>query len=126
MREVVDAFRAGGGAGKPMFLQVALSFAPTDDEALAAALDQWRQCALPSERLADLATSADFDRAVAGITAQDLKERLRISSDVRQHIGWLQSDVTLGFERIFLHNVARNHQEWFIDIFGDEVLPKFT
>ena len=29
---VVDAFRAGGGAGKPMCLQVVLSFAPSEDE----------------------------------------------------------------------------------------------
>jgi coenzyme F420-dependent glucose-6-phosphate dehydrogenase len=126
MRQVVEAFRAGGGEGKPMFLQVALSFAPTEDEALAAAMDQWRQCALPPELLADLATPDDFDRAVAGVGAEQLQQRLRVSSEARRHAAWLESDRALGFERIFLHNVARNHQEWFIDVFGDEVLPEFS
>ena len=35
LRRVVDAFHRGGGEGKPMFLQAALSFAPTDEEAVA-------------------------------------------------------------------------------------------
>ena len=33
MKAVVDAFRERGGADKPMFLQVSLSYAPSDDEA---------------------------------------------------------------------------------------------
>ena len=33
MRRVIDAFRDGGGEGKPLFLQVALSYAATEDEA---------------------------------------------------------------------------------------------
>ena len=40
LRAVVDAFRSNGGADKPMFLQVHLAYAPTDDEARAAAFDQ--------------------------------------------------------------------------------------
>jgi coenzyme F420-dependent glucose-6-phosphate dehydrogenase len=68
MRAVVDAFREGGGAEKPMFLQVTLSFATTDDEAAAAAHDQWRQCVLLPEQLADLATPAEFDRAAANFS----------------------------------------------------------
>ncbi len=52
MREVVDAFRETGD-GKPMFLQVPLSFARTDEEALSAAMDQWRQVAVEQDKLAD-------------------------------------------------------------------------
>ena len=42
LRRVLDAFRNGGGEGKPAYLQVHVSWAPTDDEALAVARDQWR------------------------------------------------------------------------------------
>src|ERR687895_2271549 len=42
LRAMIDAFRAGGGEGKPIRLQVHLSWAPTDDEALAIAHEQWR------------------------------------------------------------------------------------
>jgi probable non-F420 flavinoid oxidoreductase len=125
MRAVVDAFHAGGGSGKPMFLQVALAFAPTDAEALNGAMDQWRQSALPPRTLADLATPDEFDSAVASVTPRQVERRVRVSADVNRHIAWLQSDAALGFERIFLHNVARDHQEWFIDVFGEEVIPEF-
>jgi probable non-F420 flavinoid oxidoreductase len=125
MRAVVDAFREGGGASKPMFLQVALSFAPTDEQAMAAAMDQWRHAALPRESLADLATPDAFDAVAAGIRPEQLRTRVRVSSEVNCHVDWLRADRALGFERIYLHNVARDHQEWFIDVFGDEVLGEF-
>ena len=31
MRRIVDAFRRGGGEGKPVYLQAQLAFAKTDD-----------------------------------------------------------------------------------------------
>jgi coenzyme F420-dependent glucose-6-phosphate dehydrogenase len=49
MREVVEAFRKSAGEAKPMFLQVAVSFARTDEEAASAAVDQWRHSALPAD-----------------------------------------------------------------------------
>jgi alkanesulfonate monooxygenase SsuD/methylene tetrahydromethanopterin reductase-like flavin-dependent oxidoreductase (luciferase family) len=126
MRAVLDAFREGGGASKPAFLQVALAYAPTDDEALAAAHTQWRQCALTEDELSDLATPEAFDRAAARVTAADVASRLRISSDVARHAAWLRDDAAMGFERIYLHNVARDHQERFIAACGERLLPDLT
>lgn len=126
MRAIVDAFRTRAGAEKPIFLQVPLSFAPTDEQAMAAAMDQWRHAALPAASLADLVTPDDFDIATESVRDEQLRTRLRVSSDVSRHIDWLQADMALGFERVFLHNVAREHQEWFIDVFGDEVLPELA
>ena len=123
LRRVVDAFQAGGGAGKPMFLQVALSFAASDDEALAAAHDQWRQSTLSSEQVSDLETPADFDRASAKATSEDVRSQMRISADIEQHIAWMQDDQALGFSRIYLHNVARQYQQQFIRICASRVLP---
>ena len=120
---VVDAFRAGGGADKPMFLQVALSFAPTEDEALAAAHDQWRQCTLSSQQVSDLETPAAFDRASAHATPADVRSQIRVSADIERHIAWLQEDKALGFSRIYLHNVAREHQQRFISICASRLRP---
>src|SRR5690606_37679872 len=54
MAEQIAAFREGGGAGKPVYLQAQLSFAATDEEATCAAWEQWRVSALSSDVLADL------------------------------------------------------------------------
>ena len=122
-RDIVDAFREQGGAGKPIFLQVALSFAPSDREAEAAACDQWRQCALPSHELADLPTAEAFDRRGADVSPMEVLSRVRASSDIERHLAWLQEDAAFGFERIYLHNVARLHQERFIEACGTRLIP---
>ena len=47
---------------------------------------------------------------------------VRISADTSQHLAWLQEDIALGFEQLFLHNVNLQHER-FIDDFGQKVLP---
>jgi alkanesulfonate monooxygenase SsuD/methylene tetrahydromethanopterin reductase-like flavin-dependent oxidoreductase (luciferase family) len=42
LEEMISAFREGGGEGKKLVLQVHLSYAETDEEALEIAYDQWR------------------------------------------------------------------------------------
>jgi coenzyme F420-dependent glucose-6-phosphate dehydrogenase len=39
--KVIEAFRRGGGAGKPVILQAALSWAPSEEEAESEALHEW-------------------------------------------------------------------------------------
>jgi probable non-F420 flavinoid oxidoreductase len=123
-RQVVDAFREHG-AGKPMFLQVALSYAPTNEEAAVAALDQWRQAGLDADQIADIATPAEFDRETRSVDAAKVLANVRVSSEIARHLEWLQHDAALGFERAYLHNVARSHAERFIDACGEHLLPEF-
>lgn len=126
MNAIVDAFNGSGGEGKPLFLQVPLSYAPTDAEALHAAHDQWRHGVLPSHLLADLATPAAFDRASAHASPSDVSAIVRTSSNIEQHIDWLHRDLELGFERVYLHNVARAFQDHFIDACGSRLLPALS
>jgi coenzyme F420-dependent glucose-6-phosphate dehydrogenase len=123
MRAVVEAFREGGGAAKPMFLQVAVSFAPTDHQAASAAYAQWRHCALPPHLLADLDTPAAFDAASDQARLPDVLDRVRASADVDRHLDSLYEDCELGFERIYLHNVATAHQCRFIEQCGARIIP---
>lgn len=122
LKQIVDAFRAGGGAGKPVYLQVTLSFAATEDEALQAACREWPQAGLESDQLADLDSPQAFMRAAARLAPADVAKGVRVSSSVQQHIDWLASDIELGFERLYLHNVHRD-QERFVSEFAERVLP---
>ena len=123
MRAVVDAFREGGGLAKPMFLQVTLSFARTDEECESAAYHQWRHCAVTPSQLADLPSPAAFDRASAGVSLSDVLSKVRASADIDRHLDWLFEDRSLGFERIYLHNVASDHQDRFIDACAERIIP---
>ncbi|MDF3076211.1 MAG: F420-dependent oxidoreductase, family [Sphingobacteriaceae bacterium] len=124
LKEVVDAFRRGGGEGKPMYLKVQLSYAHTEKEALDGAYDQWRTNIFQGTALGDLKTVAHFDALGEYIKPEDMYKHVRISTDLKQHIDWIKQDESLGFERIILHNVNRD-QETFIGDFGERVLPEF-
>jgi probable non-F420 flavinoid oxidoreductase len=120
---VVEAFRAGGGAGKPMYLQVHLAYAPTDEEARAAAFDQWRQNALPSSVSTALAHPRELSAAATHVKPGDLDAAVRISSDLDRHVEWIRRDFDRGFDAVYLHEVGPE-QERFVEVFGREVLPR--
>jgi coenzyme F420-dependent glucose-6-phosphate dehydrogenase len=122
LRTVVDAFRRGGGEGKPMLLKVQLSYDRDLASAQQKAHQQWRNNIFKNILMTELRTPQQFDAAGEFVTPEELNEHVRISSDVQQHIEWLQKDVELGFDELLLHNVNRE-QELFIETFGEKVLP---
>ncbi|WP_250123338.1 TIGR03885 family FMN-dependent LLM class oxidoreductase [Chroococcidiopsis sp. CCMEE 29] len=122
LREVVEAFRQGGGEGKPMCLKVQLSYAADEEKALQGAYDQWRTNIFKSFVLSDLRYPKQFDAAAEFVKPEDMHEHVRISAEPEQHIEWLQKYIELGFGELYLHNVNREQQE-FIEVFGEQVLP---
>lgn len=123
LQQVVEAFRRGGGAGKPMLLKVQLSYAPDEAKARQGAHDQWRNNIFKSVMLAELSTPEQFDAAGEYVKPEELDKQVRISADLHQHVAWLQDYIDLGFDELILHNVNRE-QEQFIKAFGEKVLPE--
>ncbi len=122
LERFIEAFRRGGGEGKPLYLQVHLSYAETVEEARANAFDQWRTPIFPGIVNEHLSSPRQLDAAAQFVRPEDLDAHVRIGADVGQHIAWLQEDIELGFNHLFLHNVGRNQRE-FIEVFGERVLP---
>ncbi|MBD1397304.1 TIGR03885 family FMN-dependent LLM class oxidoreductase [Pontibacter sp. JH31] len=123
LKKMVEAFRKGGGEGKPMYLKVQLSYAQDEKEALEGAHDQWRSNIFPSAVLSDLRTAEQLEQTAKFVREEDLREHVRISSDPAQHLEWLQQDIDLGFSQLILHNVNMQ-QERFIEVFGEKVVPQ--
>jgi coenzyme F420-dependent glucose-6-phosphate dehydrogenase len=122
MRAVIDAFRAGGGGDKPLFLQLQLAFAATREEALLAAHEEWGTNIFDSPLLTDLRMPSDFEAAMKYVRPEDVADAVRVSASTDEHAAWIRQDIELGFERIYLHNVQRD-QHRFIAAFGEHVLP---
>jgi coenzyme F420-dependent glucose-6-phosphate dehydrogenase len=126
LARLVEAFRRGGGTGKPMYLQSALSYAPTEAEAQQHVLKQWRTNVLGAPELStDVVRPELLDAAAAFVRTEDFAGKIRVSSSVQQHAAWIAADLELGFERIFLHHVGRE-QGAFLEAFGRAVLPQFA
>ena len=122
LKEMVKVFRENGGEGKPMYLKVQLSYSDTEEKALQGAYDQWRTNIFQGTVLGDLPSVAHFDAAAEFVKPNDLLNKVRISADLEKHIEWIKQDISLGFDKIILHNVNRE-QELFINDFGQKVLP---
>jgi probable non-F420 flavinoid oxidoreductase len=123
LRKVVEAFRRGGGEGKPMFLQIALNWAPSEEAALAGAHEQWRYLALGGDVNWNLRSPEEFDAATRFVRPDDIRQSVLVSSDPGQHAAWLREFIEIGFEHLYLHQIDRN-QEIFMDAFAANVLPQ--
>ncbi|SNT55226.1 probable non-F420 flavinoid oxidoreductase [Streptosporangium subroseum] len=122
LREVVGAYRDAGGKGKAA-LQVHLSWAENDEEAMAIAHDQWRSNVFSPPVSWDLETAELFDVTSAGVSPSQVAEVVNVSSDLGWHAARLNEYAELGFEEIYLHHVGQE-QSAYIDAFGAKVLPQ--
>ncbi len=123
VRKVVDAFRRGGGEGKKLVMQVGLSWAPTEEEAVRGGWEQWRTNVLGGEVNWELRSPEHFDTATKHVRPEDVKESILTSSSLDRHVEWIGRYRELGFDEFYLHNVNRN-QEAFLEAFGARVLPQ--
>ena len=111
-------------AGMPKALQLHLSWAGTDDAAMANAMTQWPMAAMRFPR-GDIRSPFEFEQLAKLVRPEDFAGNMVISSDPDVHRASIQRFIDLGFTRIYLHNVGRNQREW-IDVFAREVLPALT
>lgn len=123
LQSVVDAWRRGAGKRKPMYLQVKLSYADSDGAALEGAFNEWRFCILESPVQTALRSPEAFEAASAFVKPEDMRQFVRVSPRPEDHRRWLQEDLDMGFEQLYLHNVNRQQRQ-FIDDFGKRVLPE--
>ncbi len=102
-------------------LQLHISWARTDEEALQYALTEWPNggMAFPKQ---DIRTPEDFAAIARLVRPEHFTGRVLISADLEAHRRHLQGFIDLGFDEIYVHNVGRNQEE-FLRVFGAEVLP---
>lgn len=123
-----NRFEAGAREGgkdpstMPKVLRLHLSWAETDELAMANALREWPNGAMRFPK-SDIRSPFEFEQIAKHLRPSDFDGRMVISADPDVHRAHIQQFVDLGFDKIYLHNVGRNQREW-IDVFGRDVLPK--
>ncbi len=122
-----DRFDAGARevgrdpAGMPKVLQLHLSWAPSDEQAMTNAMVEWPNGGMKFPK-GDIRSPFEFEQMAKLVRPEDFEGRMVISSDPDVHRANIQKFADLGFDRIYLHNVGRNQREW-IDVFGADVIP---
>jgi coenzyme F420-dependent glucose-6-phosphate dehydrogenase len=108
----------------PKVLQLHMSWAETDEEAMRNALHEWPNGGMKFPK-GDIRSPFEFEQMAKLVRPEDFEGRMIISADPDDHRAYIQKFVDLGFDKIYLHNVGRNQRQW-IDVFGRDVLPKLA
>jgi G6PDH family F420-dependent oxidoreductase len=112
---------AGKPLGTPKLLQIHVSWACTDEEAVHNAMTEWPNGGMPFPKQ-DIRNPEDFAAMAKLVRPEDFTNRVLMTSDLEAHTKHIQHYVDMGFDEVHIHNVGRNQAE-FIDVFGREVLP---
>jgi len=128
VEQLLARFAAGAReAGKdastmPKVLQLHLSWAETDEEAMRNAMTEWPNGGMRFAK-GDIRSPFEFEQFARLLRPEDFVARMPVSSDPDVHRAYIQRYADLGFDRIYLHNAGRNQREW-IEVFARDVLPK--
>jgi len=123
LREIITAFREGGGEGKPVLAQAKLAWGHDEAKLREDAFRQWGTNLVQGQVVWEIPIPQHFDELAALLGPEDLDQTVRVSTDLHQHAAWLNDYAELGVDELILHNVASN-QAAFIEAFGAEVLPQ--
>ncbi len=102
-------------------LRLHLSWAETHEQAMTNAMREWPNGGLRFPR-SDIRSPFEFEQLARLARPEDFDGRMTVSAEPDVHRAAIQRYLNLGFDRIYLHNVGRNQQEW-IDVFSRDVLP---
>jgi G6PDH family F420-dependent oxidoreductase len=108
-------------AAMPKILQIKVSYAPTREEATAAAVRDWPNGGMAFPK-GDIRDPEDFEAMAKLVRPENFKNRVLMSPDADEHVAYLQHFIDLGFDEIYVHNVGRA-QEPFLDLYGQRVIP---
>lgn len=122
-KEIVEAFRQGGGQGKPCYGQVTLCYDESEEKAVETALQWWPNSALPSPLSVELRSVEHFDQASESVTPEQLRESLPCGPNLARHREAIEKFVEAGYDHIYIHQVGPNQQA-FMKFFQEQILQK--
>ncbi|MGF2949961.1 TIGR03557 family F420-dependent LLM class oxidoreductase [Microbacterium alcoholitolerans] len=121
LRAFRDGAREGGHAPGRASVHAQLSWAPTDDEAIANALRDWPMAGLRFPR-GDIRSPFDVAQLARAVMPDDLRERIPVSADPAVHAAHLRALFALGFDTVHAQNVGREQDAW-IETYAREIAP---
>jgi coenzyme F420-dependent glucose-6-phosphate dehydrogenase len=120
--EVLDGFRRAGGSKKPIYGQVTVCWAASEDEGKKTLHRIWPTAGVPGELSQELPLPVHFEQASSEVTADSLAEKIPVGPDVERHVESIREFVDAGVDSIYIHQVGPD-QDGFFRFFRDELRP---
>jgi G6PDH family F420-dependent oxidoreductase len=123
-QSILERFDAGGGAGKPRYVQMSVCWADDTARARRTAYEYWPNAGITGELSQELPTPAHFAQAAQMVREDDVAEVVVCGPDAARHIEKIQHCIAAGYDHIYIHQIGPD-QEGFFQFYAQEVLPKF-
>lgn len=123
-RETVQAFAGKGGGGKPVYGQMTVCWARSEDEAKKTALTYWGQAAIPGQLSQELALPQYFQDTAQLVTEDKIAESVVCGPDPDRYHEEIKAYADAGFTHVYIHQVGPD-QDGFFEFAKREILPKY-
>jgi coenzyme F420-dependent glucose-6-phosphate dehydrogenase len=120
--ELVDAYRSAGGDG-PVYGQLTVCWAESEDEARRTALRVWPNSAVPGRAGQELPLPEDFEALAKLVTEEQISKDIVCGPDADLWRSRIEEYIEAGFTHVYLHQVGRE-QEGFFRFFERELRPQ--
>jgi G6PDH family F420-dependent oxidoreductase len=121
--ELVQAFEAEGGAGKPKVGQVAVCYGEDEAQCRRIAHEQFRWLGLGWPVNSELPDPRAFAAASASVTEEQVAQQITCGPDAKRHIDAVTKFLDAGFTGVALVQIGAESQQEFIDFAERELLP---
>jgi G6PDH family F420-dependent oxidoreductase len=112
-KELVAAFRDGGGQGKPMAAGMKVCWAPTRDQGAETAHRVWRNEELPGELAQVLPTPEHFEQASSLITPEMVGKTIACGPDPEPYVEKVMAYADAGFDSLYVQQIGPDQDEFF-------------
>jgi G6PDH family F420-dependent oxidoreductase len=123
--DVVEAFEAAGGRGKPRYGQVTVCWAETEEQAVKTAHEVWPNAGIKGDLSQELPLPSHFEQAAQSVREEDIAEAIVCGPDPQRHLEKIREFEDAGFDHVYVHQVGSD-QEGFFSFYAREILPQFS
>jgi coenzyme F420-dependent glucose-6-phosphate dehydrogenase len=125
MRELVEAFGAAGGGGKPRYAEILVCWARDEPSARRTAHRWWPLAGFHGPLVTELAIPAHFEAAAKMVTEDAVAEAVVCGPDPERHLARIREYAAAGFDHLCVHQVGPD-QEGFLRFYAQDVLPRLA
>lgn len=122
--EVFDAFREGG-ADKPIYGQVTVCWAASEDAGKRTLHEIWPNAGVPGDLSQELPLPQHFEEASSLVTPEMLAEKMPVGPDLERYVSSVREYIDAGVENVYIHQVGPD-QEGFFRFYRDELQPALS
>lgn len=123
--DLIEAFRKGGGAGKPTQAGLKVCWGPDRKGAARTAHRLWANELLPGELAQTLPLPAHFEQAVSLVDEEAVAARFPCGNDPQEHLRGITEYFDAGFDEVYVGQMGPD-QKGFFDFYAREILPQLA